>query len=211
VIWWGVPRPADQTRHRIIDTAYALFYRSGFGGVSVDNIAAAAGVTKRTLYYHFKSKDHLLESVLEVQGELALARIRKREPCYSGNSDEILSILFSDLAKWSATPGWTGAGFTRLVMELADLPGHPARAVAHRHKAALEAWWTGLLRKAGVAAPAERAREVMLLMEGAMAMILIHGDRNYADAAARAAKELVSGNLRRRTSPRRPRKATAKR
>ena len=211
MIWWRVPRPADQTRHRIIDTAYALFYRSGFGRVSVDNIAAAAGVTKRALYYHFKSKDHLLESVLEVQGELALARIRKREPRYSGNSDEILSILFSDLAKWSATPGWTGAGFTRLVMELADLPGHPARAVARRHKVALEAWWTGLLRKAGVAAPAERPREVMLLMEGAMAMILIHGDRNYANTAARAAKTLVSGNPPRRTSLRRSRRATAKR
>ena len=206
-----MPRAAEQTRHRIIDTAYALFYRSGFGRVSVDNIAAAAGVTKRTLYYHFKSKDHLLESVLEVHGELALARIRKREPRYSGNSDEILSVLFSDLAKWSVTPGWTGAGFTRLVMELADLPGHPARAVARRHKVALEAWWTGLLRKAGVVAPSERAREVMLLMEGAMAMILIHGDRNYASAAARAAKTLVSGNPPRQTSLRRLRRATAKR
>jgi AcrR family transcriptional regulator len=176
----------EQTRRRIIDNAYTLFYRSGFGRVSVDNIAAAAGVTKRTLYYRFKSKDQLLESVLEVQGELALTRIRKREPRYSGSADEILSVLYSDLAKWSATPGWTGAGFTRLVMELADLPGHPARVVARRHKAALEAWWTGRLRKAGVASPS----------------VLIHGDRHYADAAARAAIRLVSCNAPRRTSAR---------
>jgi AcrR family transcriptional regulator len=187
-----MPRPPDQTRRRIIDAAYALFYRNGFGRVSVDSIAAAAGVTKRTLYYHFKSKDQLLESVLEVQGELALARIRKREPRYLGSAEEIITVLFSDLAKWSATRGWTGAGFTRLVMELADLPGHPARAVARHHKAALEMWWTDLLRKAGAASPSERAREVMLLMEGAMAMILIHGDKSYADAAARAAKILLS-------------------
>jgi len=58
---------------------------------------------------------------------------------------------------------------------------------------------------------AERAREVMLLMEGAMAMILIHGDRNYANAAARAAKTLVSGHLPRRTNAAVLASATAKR
>jgi AcrR family transcriptional regulator len=195
-----MPRSAERTRARIIDAAYGLFYRTGFGRVSVDEIAAAAGVTKRTLYYHFKSKDELLESVLTVQGELALARLRRREHRYLGNADEIISNLFSDLAKWSETPRWTGAGFTRLVMELADLPGHPARVIARRHKAALEAWWADILRKAGVTSPQERAREVMLLMEGAMAMILIHGESKYADAAAQAAKRLMSTSTQRRSA-----------
>ena len=195
-----MPRSAERTRRRIIDAAYGLFYRKGFGRVGVDEIAAAAGVTKRTLYHHFKSKDELLGSVLELQSELALTRIQQREHRYSGSSDAILAVLFSDLAKWSATPGWTGAGFTRLVMELADLPGHPARSVARRHKVALETWWTGILRKARVASPAARAREVMLLMEGAIAMILIHGDLDYAAAAASAAKRLVGKAPRRKPS-----------
>jgi hypothetical protein len=38
-----------------------------------------------------------------------------------------------------------------------------------------------------------RARELMLLMEGAMALMLIHGDRAYGAAAARAAKRPVGG------------------
>jgi hypothetical protein len=37
----------------------------------------------------------------------------------------------------------------------------------------------------------ERAREIMLLLEGAMALTLIHGGPCYIDAAARAAKQLV--------------------
>jgi acetylglutamate kinase len=37
----------------------------------------------------------------------------------------------------------------------------------------------------------ERSREIMLLTEGSMALTLIHGGRNYIDAAARAAKQLV--------------------
>ena len=140
-------KDAQATRRRILDAAYELFYRKGFGRVGVDEIAASAGITKRTLYYHFQSKDDLLASVLELHSELALARIRKYEDRYSGSADEILDILFAELSRWSAKPAWTGAGFTRLAMELADLPGHPARAIAHRHKAAMEGWWAGSPRK----------------------------------------------------------------
>lgn len=182
---------AERTRRSILDTAYELFYRKGFGRVSVDEIAALAKITKRTLYYHFKSKDDLLAAVLTQHHELALARIRKYEDRYSGNMDTILTVLFSELAKWSAKPGWTGAGFTRLAMELADMPGHPARTVARRHKAAVEIWYAELLSNAGISSPSERARELALLTEGATALILIHGDRSYADVAARAAKRLV--------------------
>jgi hypothetical protein len=39
--------------------------------------------------------------------------------------------------------------------------------------------------------PHERAREIMLLTEGSMALTLIHGGSNYIDAAARAAKQIV--------------------
>lgn len=189
-----MPRPPERTRRRILDAAYELFYRKGYSRVGVDEIAAFAGLTKRTLYYHFESKDQLLGSVLALHSELALARIRKYEGRYSGSPDQIIEILFSELAKWSAKPSWTGAGFTRLVMELADLKGHPARDIAHRHKAAMETWLASFLEKARVSSPLERAREVALLIEGATALILIHGDRSYAEAAGRAAKTLVSGS-----------------
>jgi AcrR family transcriptional regulator len=191
---------ANETRRRILDAAYGLFYRSGFGRIGVDDIAAAAGVTKRTLYYHFESKDALLGAVLELQSELAAARLLKRRQRYSGSAERMVSTLFSDLVDWSLKPGWTGAGFTRLAMELADLPGHPARIVADRHKLATQAWWRDLLRLAGVPQPARRARELMLVLEGAMALILIHGDRSYADDAARAARKLVGLRTRRLTA-----------
>ena len=132
-----------------------------------------------------------MASVLELQHELGLARIRKYENRYKGDPDEILAVLFSELAKWSAKSGWTGPGFTRMVMELADMPGHPARAVARRHKAEVERWYAEVLAKARVKSPLECSRQIALLTEGAAALILIHGDRSYADTAARAAKRLV--------------------
>jgi AcrR family transcriptional regulator len=188
-----MPRSAAATRRRILDCAYELFYRKGFGRVGVDEVAAAAGVTKRTLYYHFKSKDDLLAAVLDLHHELALARIRKHHERYSGDGEAIITVLFSELARWSSKPGWTGSGFTRLAMELADMPGHPARGVARRHKTELEAWYAEVLAKAGVASASQRARELVILVEGAAALILIRGDRSYADTAARVAKRLLRG------------------
>jgi AcrR family transcriptional regulator len=186
-----MPRPAGKTRRRILDSAYELFYRKGYSRVGVDEIAAFAGITKRSLYYHFESKDELLAAVLDLHHELAMARIRKYEHRYCGEPEEILGILFSELAKWTARPGFAGAGFTRIVMELADLPGHPAHAVARRHKAAVESWYAEVFSKAKVVSPTEVARQVALLVEGATALIFIHGDRRYAEAAAHAARQLV--------------------
>ncbi len=47
------------TRERIVAAATKLFYDEGIRSVGVDAVAAKAGVTKRTLYYIFRSKDDL--------------------------------------------------------------------------------------------------------------------------------------------------------
>jgi len=186
-----MPRSAATTRRRIIDAAYELFYRKGFARVGVDAIAAQAGITKRTLYAHFDSKDQLLAAVLDRQHDLALERIRTWSARLSGNADAMLASLFADLAGWAARPRWSGAGFTRLVMELADLPGHPARAIARRHKAAIESWLADELSRRRVRNAALRARQIMLLLEGCQVLMLIQGDKRYAEAAAQAAVRIV--------------------
>lgn len=186
-----MPRPSRQTRERILAAAYALFRRKGFTRVSMDHIAGAAALTKRTLYYHFKSKDTLLAEVLEAQHALALAAFRTFGDRLDGSPEAIIDTMFNDLAAWSDTPRWAGSGFTRLVIELADLRGHPARLIARRHKAMLEAHMAEILAKANIASPRERAREIWLLSEGAISLMLVHGDRRYALAAADAAKRLI--------------------
>jgi AcrR family transcriptional regulator len=189
-----MPRTAEATQGRIIDAAYALFRRRGYSRVSMDEIAAATNVTKRTLYYHFESKDQLLSEVLEAQHRLALAAFRTFGDKLSGTPEAIIDGLFDELAVWADRPRWAGSGFTRLVIELADLPGHPARLIARRHKALLESHLAELLARAGVSQPRRRAREIWLLSEGAISLILVHGDRSYAAAAAQAAKRLVRGS-----------------
>jgi hypothetical protein len=119
----------------------------------------------------------------------------------SGTAEEIVQAMFDDIAVSSTRPDFAGTGFTRFVIELADLPGHPARVIARRHKALLETQLAAVLKRAKVPLAERRARELMLLSEGAVVMLLIHRDRDYVAAAANVAKQLVQ--QRRRSTRRR--------
>jgi AcrR family transcriptional regulator len=186
-----MPRAAEPTRKRILEAAYRLFRRRGYSRVTMDEIAATARLTKRTLYHHFESKDRLLTEVLADQHELALRAFRTFGDKLSGPPESIVAGMFRELAVWADRPRWAGSGFTRLVIELADLPGHPARKIARRHKAQLEDCLAERLAQSGVARSKELARAVWLLSEGAISLILVHGDRGYSSAASQAAMILV--------------------
>lgn len=186
-----MPRSKAATRGKILDAAYILFRQQGFSRVTIDDIAARANLTKRTLYNHFESKDRLLAAMLEAQHELALQAFRTFGDGLSGSAESIVEAMFADLSNWAKSPRWAGSGFTRFVIELADLPGHPARSIARRHKAQLEECLSERLAEAGAREPAQLARQVWLLSEGAMVLILIHGDRGYAKAASKAAVTLA--------------------
>ena len=67
-------RPPDQARTSVLAAADRLFYEHGIHAVGVDAIADAAGVTKRTLYYHFATKDALT----------GLLSIGKTRPVFEG-------------------------------------------------------------------------------------------------------------------------------
>ncbi len=185
-------RSTQNTRRRILEAAYELFYRRGFNRVAVDAVAERAGITKRTLYNHFESKDQLLAAVLDFHQDLALERIRRWSARLPTDLDAMLDALFSDLATWAAKPRWEGAGFTRIVMELADRPGHPARAIARRHKAAVESWLADELHTRSIPDAKSKARHLVLLLEGCISLLLIHGGGSYAEAAATAARRLVA-------------------
>jgi AcrR family transcriptional regulator len=175
----------------ILTSAYRLFHRHGFNRVSMDEIAAAARVTKRTLYYHFRSKDDLIAAALERQHELALATFRTWTSRLRGNPEAIVASMFGELQKWASQRDFFGSGLTRVAIELAEMPGHPARAIARRHKTMVEGLLAELLLKAGVRPARQRARQIYTLLEGATALMLVHGDKSYALAAAEAGKAVL--------------------
>ncbi|GAB2972000.1 TetR family transcriptional regulator [Streptomyces pseudoechinosporeus] len=57
-------RNADRTRSRILDIAGKLFRTQGYAGTSISDIARQLGTSKAALYYHFPSKDDILDAIL---------------------------------------------------------------------------------------------------------------------------------------------------
>lgn len=179
------------TKERILHAAYQLFYRQGFTRVSVDSIASRAGVTKRTVYYHFSSKDDIVTAVLEVQHLHVMSQYQTWLEPNSDTALKIVSDLFSKLENWANDPNWLGSGFSRITAELADMRGHPARQAARRHKAAIEQWMARRLAGTGVRDPARLARQITLLIEGSMSLALTHGNTEYIRSAKDAAERLA--------------------
>jgi AcrR family transcriptional regulator len=190
----GVPKLARDARVLILAAAYKLFYRRGYSRVGVDEIAEAAGVTKRTLYYHFASKDDLLAAVLEDQRPLALSSVRKLRFFGERDADAAIDALGAELRRWFGSPHWSGSGFTRIAMELGDLPGHPARKIASVHKTEVEATYAEFFAALGIANSSLRAREFVVLLEGALVLTLIHGKPDYAETALTILRERIKSS-----------------
>jgi AcrR family transcriptional regulator len=184
-------RKSAETRQHIIDAAYSLFYQIGFIRTGVDAIAKAAGITKRTLYQHFSSKDALIETVLEHQHQMALERTRRWADCITGKPDQMVMTLFDKLAQWAEGDGWQGSGFTRAAVEFADQPGHSARKAARRHKEEVELYLIEKFAAQNLNNVEQLVREILLLIEGCQSLALIHRNLDYVDAARHAALILV--------------------
>lgn len=191
--------PDKPTRTRIIEAASKLFYGEGIRAVSVDAVAEKAGVTKRTLYYHFESKDELVAAYLEARDQPNLKLMAGWFDKAEGGLPQKIEAIFQNLARSARHPRWKGCGFLRTAAELANLPGHPAIRIGARHKAGFERWLAGACASHGVIAPEELARQVVLLMDGAFSVMLVHRDPAYVEAAGRAAAALAGASCPSRT------------
>jgi AcrR family transcriptional regulator len=182
-------RPA---RDRILKAASHLFYLEGVRSVSVDAVAERAEVTKKTLYYHFSSKDELIAAYLAQRDPPNLTTFSRWLEEAQGTLPERMEIFFVRIAEAASHPKWKGCGFLRTTAELASLPGHPARQVGAAHKKKVENWLTTVFLEAGIADAEMLAREVSVLIDGAFSTMLVHRDVGYARAAGRAARTLVA-------------------
>lgn len=191
------------TRDRILGAANKLFYREGIRAVGVDAVAAEAGVTKRTLYYHFRSKDDLVAAYLAARDQPNLALFRRWFEETRGDLPTKVGSIFHHLARSARHPKWRGCGFLRTSAELANLPGHPAIKIGAAHKKKFEAWLQTIFEAERIAQASSLARQIVLLLDGSFAVVLLHRDPSYMDTAGEAAAVLVRSALRSRIRGRR--------
>lgn len=187
----GMKAPSD-TRQKIIAAAADLFYGDGIRAVSMDAVAERAGVTKRTLYYHFGSKDSLIAAYLAERDQPNLDRFRLWFDKADGAAPDRIRAVFDGLARAARNRKWSGCGFLRTSAELANMPGHPAIVAAREHKKRVESWFVDISSASGCAEPAKVGRQLMLLMDGGFATVLMHRDPDYFREAGDLAAALLA-------------------
>jgi AcrR family transcriptional regulator len=173
----------EAMQERILETAGRLFYGQGIRAVGVDTIAAEIGISKRTLYNHFPSKDELI---------LAYLSRHFLEPKTSDRPllEQILRY-FDWLERWFATDTFRGCPFVNAVAELGD-PTHPGTQMAVAYKERRRLWLRDALTQLNVADPDTLATQVAILVEGAIIAALVRGDPGMARIAKAAARVLLT-------------------
>jgi AcrR family transcriptional regulator len=71
-------RKTKETRARIGEVALELFVNQGYAETTIDQIAAAAGVGRRTVFRYFATKESMVFDQLVVRREVTLQRLRER-------------------------------------------------------------------------------------------------------------------------------------
>lgn len=168
----------QSTRGRIVDAADTLFYQQGFEHTSFADIAGAVKISRGNFYYHFKTKDEILDAVIEHrlsatrdmleewqrEGDAPLARIR----CF-------IHILIANQAKILLY----GCPVGTLNNELAKLD-HPARSDATRVFTLFRTWLGEQFHAAGQTEHAdELAMHVLAFSQGVATLATAYRDEAF--------------------------------
>ena len=169
-------------KERILETADRLFYLQGIRAVGVDTIAAEAGISKRTLYNHFPSKDELISAYLQ----------RRFTHAPASDKPPVQQILgtFDRLERGFAAKGFRGCPFVNAVAEL-GAEDRSVKKIAIAFKESRRLWFRDLLVQLGVADPEGLATQLTLLVDGSIAQDLVRDDPSMARAAKDAARVLL--------------------
>ncbi|KMS75525.1 TetR family transcriptional regulator [Streptomyces viridochromogenes] len=180
---------------RVLEAAERLFYERGIHAVGVDLIAAEAGVTKKTLYDRFGSKERIVVEYLAGRDERWRAFLAQYvddhlDAAHATARARVLAVFDASRA-WSAEQASKGCSMVNAHAEISD-PSHPAHPVITGQKEWMLALFTGLAEDIASNAPdgaldaARLGRTLMLLHEGAL---VAHGLNVFPDPIAHAREQ----------------------
>jgi AcrR family transcriptional regulator len=177
---------------KILDAASALFYEHGIHAVGVDVIAAKAGVTKKTLYDRFGSKERLVVEYLRQRDARWRVELAAVMDINDSPTEQLLSIFVAS-ERWMKANSHKGCSFVNAHAEISD-PEHPAYPILVGQKTWMTELFTRLVTRIGIARPTSTARTIMLLHEGALVAYGMGTFPHPIAHARRAARQLLTAD-----------------
>lgn len=160
-------------KERLLEAAATLTYRDGVN-IGVEALCKAAGVSKRSMYQLFQSKDELLAASLERRTSAYVATLLPAADDGRSPRERILHV-FQQVESQSSAPDFYGCPFLAAQIELKD-QSHPASRVAHGVKEGLTAFFRAEAERGGASDPGLLARQLSLVFDGGSARAGIGAD-----------------------------------
>jgi len=183
--------PALSKREQIVTEALTLFYRNGFHATGVDRIIVEAGVSKKTLYNHFKSKDELILAVLRRRDELFRNNLMRETERLGSTPRERLSVIFDVMGAWFQEKNFAGCMFINVSAEFSEAD-NPFHILSAEHKRLVCEYIRDLATLAEAKDPNELSKQLNLLMEGAIVDAHVCGNKDAAKRAKTIAEILLN-------------------
>ncbi|MEE1764768.1 TetR/AcrR family transcriptional regulator [Streptomyces sp. SP18BB07] len=160
-------------RERLLEATATLTYQDGVN-IGIDALCKAAGVSKRSMYQLFESKDDLLTASLEERASAYVAALLPAGDDARPPRERVLHV-FAQAEAEARAPDFRGCRYLVAQIELKD-PGHPASGVARRVKEKVTAFFRAEAERGGAGDPDLLARQLILVFDGASARAGIRAD-----------------------------------
>lgn len=121
---------SPKTRQKIINAAFELFYSQGYQSTTMDQVIAASGVSKPTVYTYFPSKEILCVEYLKERHMREMASLEEAITEAESPHQRYLSVILW-LQKRLIASNYRGCGFFNMISEIPD-PGNPIIQEAKR-------------------------------------------------------------------------------
>jgi AcrR family transcriptional regulator len=175
-------------RSQLVETALALFYRQGIHATGVEQIARESGVTKKTLYSHFASKEDLVLAALRLRDEQFRHRMEHAVNAAAPAERALAYIEF--LISWGQEANYCGCAFINAAAEYA-LPQDPIHRLAAEHKRLVYEFLLGILQAQEITAAEQAATELFLIGEGVIVANQVGGVTGVAATARTATQAML--------------------
>lgn len=181
----------DAARAGIVAAVAPMFYARGFTTVGMDEVRTVSGVSLKSLYRLFPSKEDLIEQVLLGWREDWEANVTAQVESTQVPRERLLAV-FDFLAAWFTSEGFRGCAFINSFGELGGTSGRIG-AIVRGQKAEFQDYLA--LVAAGIGAPATLAAQLAILAEGAVTTAAISASPEPARQARAAAEILIDAAL----------------
>ncbi|CUI82349.1 HTH-type transcriptional regulator yjdC [Achromobacter xylosoxidans] len=181
--------PSPDTRQRLLQATERLIYAGGIHATGMDLIVRTSGVARKQVYRLYPNKDALVAAALRARDERWMQWFAAASSHVQAPRARLLA-MFDALREWFGTDDFRGCAFLNAAGEIGD-EASPILAVAREHKARLLEYVRTLTRAAALPDPDEAAAQLLVLIDGAIAVALVTRDPAIADSAGRAAAALL--------------------